>query len=177
MFTLVIFGKILNINLTYLAIGLAISLCIYMYFFAMANPYADFSRYFKAIKGFIALCILAAILVIGYFIGVVCVESEQYLGLIVPIGWFFICYSIFKKIVKDIFQIPIKEEINKYRTPILMAIMTAFFTYGTCVIFSVVPDTAHQPYGPIPLILVGILFLMVTIVLYMLTYVSFKINK
>lgn len=176
-----IFGINLSINPVLLIIGLVIGLCIYMYCFAKRNPGAELIRYFQVLMNFITLCIVTIFLIVACCI-IAVLDNKQYMGLVIPIVWFLISYSIIKKIIAQDFQINIGNVIsidwNKWGPIGIQVIFCLAFSFATFCIFAVIPDMANQPYGPVPVIIAAIIFLLITIILCILTYktITGKVN-
>lgn len=174
-----IFGTDLAINKDQLISWIIIAFVVYLFCFTRRNPEAGFLEYVRVFGSFFTLCVVSIFLVTGYFIAIAVVKSGQYAGLVVPVGWLFICFVIIKGILAQDFGITIGLNLtgsrfsvdwSKMGPALIEGGLAIAFTFGTFSIFSIVPDTANQPYGPFPLVIAGLIFLFVTVILYILTY-------
>lgn len=128
--------------------------------------------YIGAIKNCLGLAIVLFFIVIGIEWGFLLIKEQVYAGLIVPLGWFIIAYNIIKNILNKDFNLNIHIfnqntefwEIAKQKVPeIMLTLGSAIVTL--IVFFIIVPDTENQKYGPVPLIIVGIICLIFTVVM------------
>lgn len=156
---------------------------VYMFFFIKRN---SFAKFLEGVAYFFYLLVIILFITVGYGITNLMVEQRQYIGLIIPLGWFYICYQGVKTLLFVTFGISIgkvidldnligldSKVVSNIVKVVSFALMSLGFLFGTIMIFFVaVPDTANQPYGIFPLIIAGLIFLLVTIILF---YISYKI--
>lgn len=144
------------------------------------------SKILEGVAYFLYLLVIILFLVVGYGIANLLIEQRQYIGLIIPLGWFYICYQGIKQLLFVTFGISVRKLIDfdgfiglspKVLSNLVkivsFALMSLGFLFSTVMIFFVaVPDTANQPYGMFPLIIAGLIFLIATVILF---YVLYKI--
>lgn len=169
-----ILGLVVSINTTYVTIGCVMGFFIYMLCFYRRNPGAEFKQYFYASKNFLALCLVAIFLAAGYFLAVVLVKNEQYAGLIIPLGWCIICFINVKRIIAKDFGVRLVTtsniDWNRWGLAGIQLGLGICSLIATIIIFSVVPDREHQSYGTFLVIIAGIIFLLVTIIIFINMY-------
>lgn len=155
---------------------------IYMLIYSKKGQNKSVSGYFLALMHCFSLAVISIFIIIGNWLIKVCLTQLVYVGLIIPIGWFFIAYNLIKQILNNDFGLNIhminpkskfwnKITQNKIVIPnILVFIGFAFATF--MILFKALPDTANQPYGPVPVLIAGLIFLCATIGLGVLLYLN-----
>ena len=166
-----------------LAPAVLLSFLIYLFIFIKRN---SLSKILEGVAYFLYLLVIILFLVVGYGIANLLIEQKQYIGLIIPLGWFYICYQGIKQLLFVTFGISVRKLIDfdsfiglnpkvlsNLAKIVFFALMSLGFLFSTVMIFFVaVPDTANQPYGTFPLIIAGLIFLVATVILF---YVLYKI--
>lgn len=164
-------------------IGVLIFTVIYMLIYHKKGFRRDIIGYIGALKS----CFFYSIVFIFFMVGIglinIGVIERMYTVLLVPLGWLLLGYLIVKNRLKkdlnigiSIFKFsPDKEKLVK--EILIRAIICIGFAFASCMILLVaIPDTENQPYGPVPIILVSIIF--AGVALLMVKSICFKlVNK
>lgn len=154
---------------------------LFMFFFIKRNSLA---KVLEGVKYFVYLLVIIIFLVVGYGIINLAIETRQYVVLILPLGWSYLCYQGIKQIIFVTFGVSIRKLVDFYDlvgldprmvSNIVKIIAFALMPLGSLLFtvltfFVAVPDTANQPYGMFPLIIVGLILLLVTIILFYVFY-------
>jgi len=153
---------------------------IYMLIYSKKGQERNATGYFVAVSHCFTLTVVSIFIVVGFGLIKVCLTQPLYAGLIIPFGWFFIAYNIIKNFLNEDFGLNIHilnpewkviKLIKENTILIPISILVVGFSFATfMILFKALPDTANQPYGPLPVLLAGLVFLAVTIGLVFLLY-------
>lgn len=163
-------------------LGVIIFTLFYMIIYHMKGTRKNVRGYIDAIKS----CFIYAVSFIFFIVGIGLVKQfiveKMYMGLLIPLGWLVIIYLLLRQCLKTDFDIdisifrldPIKKRL--LFDVIIRGIIALGFALASIMIFVVaVPDVENQPYGPIPLVIAGILFGGVALLL--IRSILFKLYK
>lgn len=160
---------------------------IYMLIYRKRGQDNSLGGYFQALTNCFRLTIISIFIILGTFLIKVCLTQPLYVGLIVPIGWFFIAYNLIKRILNMDFGLSIhiinpelrllnilKENLHLL---IIGVILIGFIIFTFIIFFIALPDVENQPNGPIPVLLAGIAFLSMSIGMGIYLYSQFNFIK
>lgn len=82
---------------------------VYMFFFVKRN---SISRVLEGVGYFLLLLVIITFIVVGWGIAGSLIEQKQYIGLIIPLGWFYLCYQAIKALLSVTFGISIRKLID-----------------------------------------------------------------
>lgn len=161
-----------NEQIKIFTISVIIGTIIYMIIYSRKGKNKSVLGYFGVLKSCFSLAIISIFIIFGVYLIKVCLTQQLYLGVIIPIVWFFIAYIWIKNILNRDFGLDIhiirnpKTLINieKLKNILPHIFLLIGFAIGTFMIFfKALPDKENQPNGPIPLLIVGLIFLGITI--------------
>ena len=162
--------------------GVVIFTIFYLIIFHIKGRRKNLAGYSDAVKSCIIYAVMGVFFIVGIGLVKPLIVDKQYLGLLVPLGWLFIICLGVRACLKNDFDIDIniiKVDPVKRRLIweiIIYSIIAIGFAFASGMIFFVaVPDLENQPYGPIPLVIAGLIFGIVSIILIRTIY--YKITK
>lgn len=166
-------------------LGVIVFTAIYLLVFYKKGKNKSMIGYMNAIKSCIVYAVIGVFFVVGIGIIKLAFEQLEYMALLIPLGWLLIIYLVLKECLKNDFDLNIslfnlsQKQKDLAFNIIVRGIIALGFAFASGMIFIVaVPDLENQPYGPIPLVIAGVLFGGVAILLAVSIYnMLFKKNK
>lgn len=166
-------------------IGVIVFTVFYLIVYSKKGVCKNIAGYIEAVKSCFVYGVVGVFLIVGTGIArQIIMQGSAYAGLIVPIGWLLIIYLVVKSRLKKDFDLDISvfkldaRKKNIVKNIFVRCIIGVAFIFASYMIFFVaVPDTANQPYDPVPLVLAGALFGVLGIVLLISAFKWFKMIK
>jgi len=168
---------ITNVQIKIFIISAIIGTIIYMFIYSKKGQDKTIRGYFRALRNCFSLAVVSIFIVFGIFLIKVCLTQPLYQGLIIPIVWFFIAYHFIKNILNKDYGLNIhiinpesklSHIIQENKITFIMFVLFIAFTIATVMffykgIFNI--DIEKEPNAVIIGLIVGLIFLCVTIFL------------